>query len=212
MPIVGTLERIESGFAIGWAYRPDDSGPLEISVYLDDEKVAEGVTGTPRPDVKAAGGPLTAGFEIALPPRLIHRSGQISVRAAGEPIGERPNKRQQGVSELFAGSVEHMTGSVVTGWAVNLEQPNLPVALTVMLGARPISVCVTNVPRPDVQSQFGSRVPAGFAYPAPPFLRAGAPALLRFVVANTSIELGGSPFPLGGRRSADRAALFAFSR
>ena len=210
MSIVGNFERIQDGFVVGWAYQSKDDGALPIEVFLDEELIAQGVTGVPRPDVKGAGGPIAAGFEIALPLRRLNRPGKISIKANGAPIGERSFNSPEHPSELFAGCVEVMTGTVVTGWAINLENPNIPVTLTVMLGARQIAACVTNVPRPDVQSQFGSRVSAGFAYPAPPFLRAGSPALLRFFIANTAIELGGSPFLLGGRRSADRETLFAF--
>lgn len=212
MSVTGHLERVEDGFAIGWAYEPGANDPLPIELRLDGEVIATGVTGVPRPEIIAAGGPMTAGFEIPIPATCLTRSGQLEVLAGGVTIGERQVGAGRKPAELYAGSVEQMVGSVVTGWAVNLEEPNLPVTLTVMLGARQISSCVTNVPRPDVQNQFGSRVAAGFVYPAPPFLRAGAPALLRFFIANTSIELGGSPFLLGGRRSGDRETLFAFAR
>jgi hypothetical protein len=207
MAIIGNFERLEDGFAIGWAYVQGQDNPVHIEVTLNGDLVAAGMTGGLRPDVCASGGPISAGFEIPLPSGVWGGSGELSVIAGGELIGERSLTRMLRPAKLFAGSVEQMVGSVVTGWAVNLENPLLPVTLTVFLGARPIDAIVTNVPRQDVQVQFGTRTPAGFAYPTPSFLRSGAPGLLRFVIANTDIEIGGSPFLLGGRRSTDNTAL-----
>jgi hypothetical protein len=207
MAIIGSFERLEDGFAIGWAYIQGQDVPVPIEVMLNGDLVAAGMTGGLRPDVSASGGPIAAGFEIPLPAGVQCGRGELTITAGGEPIGERSLTRMSRPAELFAGSVEQMVGSVVTGWAVNLENPHLPVTLTVFLGARPIDAIVTNIPRQDVQVQFGSRTPAGFAYPTPPFLRSGAPGLLRFSVANTDIEIGGSPFLLGGRRGTDKTAL-----
>lgn len=211
MAVVGSFERIEDGFVIGWAYAVGSSRHVRIDVLFNGEVVASGATGALRPDVAALGGPSTAGFEIPLPASGLRGSGELTVRADGEPIGARSLSKVTRPADLFASSVEQMVGFVVTGWAVNLEAPHVPVAITVMLGARPIDAIVTNVSRPDVQSQFGAKIPVGFSYAVPAFLRAGAPGLLRFFVANTEIELGGSPFLLGGRRASDKAALQSFA-
>jgi hypothetical protein len=211
MTIMGSFERIEDGFAIGWAYAVDGDSPVSIEVTFNGTVVASGSTGGLRPDVAALGGPTAAGFEIPLPASALWGVGELTVLSNGETIGSRTLTKMMRPAELFAGSVEQMSGFAITGWAVNLEAPHLPVAITVMLGARPVDAIVTNLPRPDVQSQFGTRIPVGFSYAIPAFLRAGAPALLRFLVANTEFELGGSPFLLGGRRATDKAALQSFA-
>lgn len=210
MTVSGSFERIEDGFVVGWAYVLGSDHPLKVIVLFNGEVVANGSTGALRPDVAAMGGPANAGFEIPLPASGLRGAGELTVTVEGEEIGTRSLTRVTRPAESFAGSVEQMTGFVVTGWAVNLEAPNVPVAITVMLGARPIDAVVTSISRPDVQTQFGTRIPAGFSYAIPAFLRGGAPGLLRFFVANTEIELGGSPFLLGGRRATDLAALQSF--
>lgn len=211
MTVTGSFERIEDGFVVGWAYVIGGDQAVRIEVMFNGEIIASGTTGALRPDVAALGGPATAGFEIPLPASGLRGAGELTVTAEGETIGSRNLTKVMKPGELFAGSVEQMVGFIVTGWAVNLEAPHVPVAISVMLGARPIDAVVTNISRPDVQNQFGARIPVGFSYAVPAYLRAGAPALLRFFVANTEIELGGSPFLLGGRRATDKAALQSFT-
>jgi len=211
MTVTGNFERIEDGFVVGWAYAAGRDKPIRIDVTFNGEVIASGLTGTLRPDISAMGGPPTAGFEIPLPSSGLRGVGELVVTAEGEPIGSRNLAKVTRPGELFAGSVEQAINFVVTGWAVNLEAPHVPVAISVMLGARPIDAIVTSISRPDVQSQFGARIPVGFSYAVPAFLRSGTPGLLRFFVANTEIELGGSPFLLGGRRAADKAALQSFA-
>lgn len=207
MTVIGRLERVQDGFAIGWALSPGDPAELDLKFLLDGVEVATGATGGQRADVTVAHGHHTAGFEVALPDSVMADGGLLECFAAGELIGAQQIKPPRRVGQLYAGVVEGVAHGRLGGWAINLEDPSLPVALSVSLGPRPLGAVIASLPRPELQSQFGTAVPAGFEFVLPGWMLAGGPALLRVHVANTRFELGGSPFLVGGGVAEDRERL-----
>lgn len=193
---VGNIERIEQGHVVGWVYQPeaDHASALDVEIVFEGQVVGRGVAAGLRPDVAAANGPIVCGFEIPIASTQSLGSGMLSAQTSGEVFAERRVRGHAKAGESFAGLVEDFDGKEIKGWAVNFDVPNRPVVLAVHLGTRLVGYCGATLRRPDVEAQFGATIPLGFAYTVPLPLREVGPALFRFYIANTEIELGGSPF------------------
>lgn len=200
MSLVGRIERIEQDCVAGWVFSdPRQDAPLRVSIYADGMPVADGLAAGLRPDVLPAGGPLASGFEIFLPRRVAASSALIEARVGDEVFASRQLRGSGGASDFFAGVVEVFDGRTIQGWAVNIAEPNRPVVMAVYLGGQLAGYCGGSHSRPDIESQFGATAPAGFSFHVPMPIRMLGPSLYRFFVANTGVELGGSPFLAGGQ-------------
>ena len=142
------------------------------------------------------------GFELVLDAGF-ERAGQVryELRIGDQAIAVRHADYALTVSQSFLGGVELASPTSLGGWAVNLEQPDLPVTLVIQLGNRFVGAVQTVHTRPDVQARFGVNQPGGFVFPIPVPLRTRASQVFRVMVANTQVEIGGSPLvvPLQAR-------------
>lgn len=76
------LERLQGGWAIGWAWDPDTPGDEQIGVVIEGTALACRVSRSPRDDVSMALGVQTrrAGFHLELPPEVWALLGPSGVK------------------------------------------------------------------------------------------------------------------------------------
>src|SRR5262245_1634496 len=82
----GYVDRIEDGWAMGWAWNPKTpADPIEIDLLVDGRSVATWKADLYRPDLETAGkGNGRHAFEVRLPPEAMDgASHEIRVRCAG---------------------------------------------------------------------------------------------------------------------------------
>lgn len=200
MSLIGRIERIEQDCIVGWVFRqPAPESPLRVDILVNGELVTHGLAAGLRPDVIPAGGPLSSGFEIFIPHHLSQSGALIEAQVDGETFATRQLRGSQTHNDSFAGVVEVFDGMSVQGWAVNIATPNRPVVLAVYAGGKLAGYCGASHSRPDIETQFGTTSHLGFSFNVPMPLRSLGPLVYRFFIANTDIELGGSPFMVGGK-------------
>lgn len=199
MSLIGRIERVEQDCVVGWVFRESGSdAPLRVEIFANGQPVAEGLAAGLRPDVIPAGGPLASGFEVFIPHHIMASGALIEARVEEEVFATRQIRSKASFSDSFAGVVEIFDGMSVQGWAVNIASPGRPVILAVYAGGQLAGYCGASHSRPDIETQFGTTAPLGFSFNVPMPLRALGPLVYRFFIANTEIELGGSPFLVGG--------------
>jgi hypothetical protein len=95
--------------------------------------------------------------------------------------------------ETAGGSLDGVTGAVISGWAWDSRQPDSPVAVDVFDGATLLATVPADLFRADLlQAQIGNGR-HGFTYPTPAGLQDGKPHTIRVKVAGTEKDLSGSP-------------------
>lgn len=194
MAITGSINGVVGRVIHGWAVdtsRPEDA--LVVSIWANGQPIAEGTTGLPG-HAPTALEHNACGFELALDASF-ERTGQVryELRIGDQAIAVHHADYAPGVSQTFMGGVELASPARLGGWAVNLEQPDKPVTLVVQLGVRFVGAVQTVHARHDIQARFGVDQPGGFIFPIPAPLRTRAPQVFRVLVANTQVEIGGSP-------------------
>jgi hypothetical protein len=213
MAITGSINGVVGRVVHGWAI--DTAQPeaaIAVSIWANGQPVAEGMTGLPghAPTSPEHNG---CGFELVLDSRF-ERAGPVryELRIGDQAIAIRHVDYAPSVSQTFLGGVELASPTSLGGWAVNLEQPDLPVTLVIQLGIRFVGAVQTVHSRPDVQARFGVNQPGGFVYNIPGPLRTRATQVFRVLVANTQVEIGGSPLvvpvPARGLSYEGAEALF----
>jgi len=185
---------------------------LAVNVWANGQPVAQGHTGLPghAPTMPEHN---SCGFELPMD-GTFQRTDQVryELRVGDQVVAVHHVNYSAGISESFLGGVEVTSPSQLGGWAVNLDQPDIPVTLAIHLGSRFIGAVQTVHARPDIQSRFGVNQPGGFIFWIPAPLRTQAPQVYRVLVANTQVEIGGSPLvvptPARGLSYEGAEALF----
>ncbi|WP_231337424.1 chondroitin 4-O-sulfotransferase [Paraburkholderia sprentiae] len=98
---------------------------------------------------------------------------------------EFAQSRQRAPVDLFDGFVDTVTDAMVSGWAVNLSQPERPVPLEVRVGAKIVATGHSGEPRPDVASAGYPSSNSGFSIPLPN----GIPEGFCVTIANSTERL-----------------------
>jgi hypothetical protein len=112
---------------------------------------------------------------------------------AGTVFASAAHIEEAGSSLGKLGVVDEVGKWRLGGWAIDLHRPDRPVTVDVRLGALWIGAAQTLIPRRDIQARFSVSQPSGFSYSIPAPLRSARLGALRLFIANTDIELAGSP-------------------
>lgn len=91
--IKGHFDRIEKTLSVwGWARSDEPNSQAQISVYVDDELVAESVTDRARPDLISHGlDPKNAGFLVRLPRNIKYKlTSHVTVKANNQILKGSP--------------------------------------------------------------------------------------------------------------------------
>lgn len=161
------------GWAV-WANLSSEMTPVEI--LIDGEVAGCIFTNQPRPDLRNAGVPhLKSGFCFSIPTRWHDgQSHTITARVKGEV-----RELSGGGIEFFCrvkGHIDAFSVNRVSGWIVNLESPECPIAFDLWVNGLCVKKGhVANISRHDVETTFfGGKACGhllGFDIPLPQQLR-----------------------------------------
>jgi hypothetical protein len=98
---------------------------------------------------------------------------------------EFAQSRQRAPVDLFDGFVDTVSDGKVSGWAINLSQPERQVPLEVRVGAQIVATGRSGEPRPDVASAGYPSSNSGFSIPLPD----GIPEGFCVTIANSTERL-----------------------
>ena len=202
----GELERIEDNCLIGWVYdsnHPDR--PVEFSLWVDSEQVGRGMAAWPRSTVPYKGGiqfPLPKAvldgkrhsFQLGLVPsgtRFPQTPVLLSADRSPEPIPETSSSthRYKGV----IGGIEYVGAGKVTGWVFDLERPDTPLPLCLLVDGKEVGWTLANLYRDELRSVNLGDGRKGFHFTVPMYLRNGRDHRLQLRVLGRDLYLPQQP-------------------
>ncbi len=151
----GAIDFVEPGRVSGWVRDREAPGvPVGLRVLDHDTVIAEGLADRYREDLAQAG--LETGhygFEIALPAELTpHREHLILVQIMpGEQDLPRSPWPFPRTSKPLQGNLEMVTHQLVSGWALNVNDPAAPLMLKILDNGEPIAEICANLFRADLK-------------------------------------------------------------
>jgi hypothetical protein len=184
----------------GWAA---DRNRLNQSIAVDlvegSSVLASVLANGYRPDVGGAlGDNGLHAFALTVPQTLkdgaVHN---IQMRYGGSTTAI-PNSPQTlqcastgGPPPNFAGYVDQVGCSVISGWAADRNRPNTPIELQIYDGATLLGTVTANQSRPDVGGVLGDNGLHGFTFATPPSVKNGQPHTITVKPVGSSTALAG---------------------
>lgn len=97
---------------------------------------------------------------------------------------------------LYEGMLEQVNCSTIAGWAMNRNQPNTAINVSIYDGTTLLTTIAANQSRPDLIACSGENGLHGFSWAVPQSLKDGNPHTIRVKYGTTAFELVNSPMTL----------------
>ncbi|MDQ0527584.1 glycosyltransferase family protein [Azospirillum rugosum] len=218
---VGVVETATPSGIDGWigVKGKDAGGRIRVAASIDGRTIASTAALSPRTDVTDAG-TADAAFAFHLPfepPLATDAMVRVEVVGAGYELARSPALvRQPEAPEHIIGYFDSLRRWEAVGWALDLNAPERPIDLELVVDGKVIGRFTTNVFRPDVKSGHPRAGNCGFRIDTPAFVRDGRPHDAVVRVVGSGNPLNGSPirvsFPKRGRLGGTPPALADFFR
>jgi hypothetical protein len=141
----------------GWVSDADSPNPLQVQIFVDGVALDTPITADNPRRLK---GTSPIGFDV---------SGDfagkvVEVFALDSPSGQRV--RLWTNNHVPRGAVNSITGTKITGWAVDADDPASPVSIRIDIDGQTLTTVTTSLPRTDVQAKAGA-LNVGFSVDIP---------------------------------------------
>jgi hypothetical protein len=204
----GSLDAVTGAVISGWAWDgKQPTSPVAVDIFDGDTRLATVRADLFREDLLLAQMgdgkhgfryPTPAGLQDGKPHTIRVRIAGIGKDLDGSPKSLRPkDTTPDGAGridgETVAGSLDGVTGAVISGWAWDRQQPDSPIAVDLFDGDTMLATVRAALFRKDLLQEKIGDGKHGFLYPTPAALKDGKSHTIRAKIAGTGVELAGSP-------------------
>ncbi|HVX85948.1 MAG TPA: M12 family metallo-peptidase [Phycisphaerae bacterium] len=188
---VGRLELANATTVAGWAFDPDTTAPIRVNLVLDGQTSGQPfmstIASTFRSDLQhALGGSGAFGFSFTFPTNIgrgIHRIDVYAVDNLGRQV-TLLGSRLVDTNQLAVGYVDILNATTLAGWALDPDDPSMPVDIRYTIDQNAPERVTASVDRPDLSSRY-STTTHGFAI-ALPQLSAGPHLVTVYAIDNNN--------------------------
>jgi subtilisin family serine protease len=156
---IGSLDIFSSARAIGWSLDLDTPGsPVTVRLFLDGNDAGGGSAAAFRQDLQNQFGTGSHGFDFAIPTLSpgLHRLDMYAEDTTSHALTYIAS-REINTAHYARGSFDSFNGSVIKGWAQDLDAPTNSIQIRYQIDANAPVLATAGEDRNDLQTPLGSK-------------------------------------------------------